>query len=73
MNNGALFKLHSPKKGQWAAVKWRVLPGAPIFSRMLTSGDLFVSCVGGMVTVSPDGSMKCLKRSDVFSAEITPR
>jgi len=71
-NNGALFKLRSPRKGQWTAVKWRVLPGAPMFSRMLTSGDLFVSCVGGMVTVSPDGSMECLKRSDVISSD-TPR
>jgi HEAT repeat protein len=73
MNNGALFKLQSPKKGQWTAVKWRVLPGAPIFSLMLTSGDLFVSCVGGMVTVSPDGRMKCLKRSDVISSDAPSR
>jgi HEAT repeat protein len=73
LNGGAIFKLKSAKKGQWAAVKWRILPGAPIFSRTLTNGDLFVSCIGGIVTVTPDGTMKCLKRSDVVSSEITPQ
>jgi len=69
MNHGVVYRLNSPKQGQWVAIKWRALPGAPIFSRMLTTADLLVSCTGGIVLVSLDGKMKCLGRSDVLVSQ----
>jgi hypothetical protein len=63
-NSGFIFKLHTAGNQRWAAEKWRALPGAPRFSRLLKNGDLFVTCYGGMVVVSPAGEMKSLTREE---------
>ncbi len=73
MNNGIIYKItHTPptaaEKDQWKVNPWRVLPGAPHFSRLLQNGDLLVRCYGGIVLISPDGTMKSLTRAEVFKA-----
>lgn len=62
---GAVYKVHEQKPGKWVGEKWRELPGAPRFSLLLKDGRLFVNCNGGMVTISPDGEMKCLTLDEV--------
>jgi HEAT repeat protein len=64
MNSGAIYKLTKKPDGSWLGEKWRALPGAPRFSRMLKDGNLFVSCYGGIVTISPDGEIRLLTRSE---------
>ena len=66
MNHGIIFKLSKGADGAWTAEKWRALPGAPHFSLLLADGKIFVSCYGGMVMVSPDGSMKSLTRGEAI-------
>jgi HEAT repeat protein len=57
LNHGYLylvdFKDGSPPKSRI----WKVLPGAPLKSGLLKSGDLFVACVGGNVLISPTGEI----------------
>jgi hypothetical protein len=65
MNSGFILKVSKSADGRWMAANWRVLPGAPIFSRLLEDGSLFVSCYGGIVMVSPDGKMRYLTRREV--------
>lgn len=61
---GAIYKLSKRADGSWVGEKWRALPGGPRFSRMLQKGYLFVSCYGGIVTISPDGEIRSLTRSE---------
>lgn len=63
-NSGCLFRISKTVDGDWSASKWRVLPGAPRFSRLLKDGNLFVSCHGGMVLIAPDGRMRQLTRQE---------
>ena len=63
-NSGCLFKISKTADGRWGAEKWRVLPGAPRFSRLLKNGNLFISCHGGMVLISPDGRMRSVTRQE---------
>lgn len=63
-NSGFIFKIQKGAGQQWTAEKWRALPGAPRFSRLLENGSLFVSCHGGIVLVSPAGEMKSMTRSE---------
>lgn len=65
-NNGFILNLSRGADGKWAAAKWRVLPGAPKFSRLLKDGRMLVSCRGGIVLVAEDGDMKSLTRSQVI-------
>ena len=65
-NTGCLFRITKDAGGHWGARRWRELPGAPRFSRLLKDGNLFVSCFGGVVLVSPDGGMRSLKREEVL-------
>lgn len=62
-NRGFIFKIQKGADQQWRAEKWRALPGAPRFSRLLENGSLFVSC-DGIVVVSPGGEMKSMTRSE---------
>jgi HEAT repeat protein len=61
---GAIYRLLKTADGSWVGQKWRALPGAPRFSRVLKDGNLFVSCNGGIVAISPDGDMRLLERSE---------
>jgi hypothetical protein len=65
-NRGTLYKVTKNSKGKWDAAKWRVLPGAPLCSRLLKDRSLWVSCYGGIVIVSPGGEMRSLTRSECF-------
>lgn len=73
-NEGCLFRIGKAADGHWSAQKWRVLPGAPRFSRLLKDGNLFVSCHGGIAMISRDGEMRSLKRheSGVFAPAREP-
>ena len=73
MNNGLIYKLGKNADGAWTAEKWRALPGAPVFSRLLQDGRIFVSCYGGIVLVSPDGSMKSLTRREALKGPVSRR
>ncbi len=73
MNHGLIFGLRKGADGAWMAEKWRALPGAPRFSRLLSDGRLFVSCHGGIVLVSPDGSMKSLTRRESLKSAASTR
>jgi hypothetical protein len=64
LDRGSVYKLAKRADGSWAGEKWRALPGAPRFSRMLKDGNLFISCNGGIVTISPDGEIRWLTRSE---------
>lgn len=64
-NSGCLFRISKTADGEWSASKWRVLPGAPEVSRLLKDGNLFVSCHGGMVLISPDGRMRSVTRPEL--------
>jgi HEAT repeat protein len=65
-NYGRLYRLRKNDAGKWTAEPWRVLPGAPIFSRKLEDGNLLINCHGGIVLVSPDGTMKTLTRKEAL-------
>lgn len=66
MNGGVIYKLSRSAAASWTAEKWRALPGAPRFSRLLENGDLLVSCYGGIVRVSPEGEMRLLTRGEAM-------
>jgi HEAT repeat protein len=63
---GVIYRLVKKADGSWIGEKWRALPGAPRFSRMLRDGNLFVSCYGGIVTISPDGAIRLLRRAELL-------
>jgi hypothetical protein len=65
-NRGLVYRITKNDEGRWIATPWRVLPGAPWFSRLLQDGKLFVNCRGGIVIVSPDGDMKSLTRKEAL-------
>jgi hypothetical protein len=76
-NSGCLFRMSKPAEGEWCASQWCVLPGAPRVSRLLKDGNLFISCDGGMVLISPDGRMRSVTRQEAGfktrqPAEVTP-
>jgi hypothetical protein len=66
-NHGFVYRISKNDEGRWTATKWRALPGAPRFSRLLQDGRLFVNCVGGIVIVSPDGGMQMQTRKDALT------
>ncbi len=72
INDGFLFRLTKDAHGSWTAKKWRALPGAPRFSRLLTDGSLFISCYDGIVLVFPNGEMKSLTRKEVLRSPSSP-
>jgi hypothetical protein len=51
-----LYRINA-EAGQPRATLWRDLPGAPDKAFLLKNGTLFVSCDGGDVEVSPDGTL----------------
>jgi HEAT repeat protein len=61
-NSGFIQTLSKGVDGRWTATKWKTLPGAPRFSRLLRDGRLLISCYGGIVLVSSDGEMTSLTR-----------
>ncbi len=72
-NDGALFKLIPAPEGRWTLTKWRILPGAPDFSRLLQDGRLLINChSSGTVLVTPEGKMTLLTRAEALRPE-TPR
>ncbi len=62
-NKGVLYRVVRLTDG-WHALAWRVLPGAPRCSSLLADGNLFVSCVGGSIVVSPSGQMHMASRAE---------
>ena len=63
-NSGFIYKIEKAGEQRWTGTKWRALPGAPRFSRVLKDGRLFVSCFDGIVLVTTDGEMKSVTRSE---------
>lgn len=70
---GAVYKVSKNADGIWEAKPWRMLPGAPHFSRMLKDGSLFVSCYGGIVRISPEGEIRALTRNESTDAPAPER
>lgn len=64
MNSGFIYRITQATNGAWSVEKWRALPGAPRFSRLLEDGRIFISCYGGIVLIFPNGDMKSLTRSE---------
>ncbi|ABF90197.1 PBS lyase HEAT-like repeat protein [Myxococcus xanthus DK 1622] len=56
-NDGMLYRI-VPRDGAYVAEPWRVLPGAPRRSGLLSDGRLFVSCLGADVVITPEGDMR---------------
>lgn len=54
---GRVYKLTETTDGAWDVELWRVLPGNPRSSWLLTSGELHVGTSGGSILISPDGDM----------------
>jgi HEAT repeat protein len=58
MNSGYLYLVTRGPDGKPNARPWNVLPGAPMKSGVLENGDLFVSCYGGDVLITPTGEFR---------------
>lgn len=63
IDRGVLYRI-TGGAGDWKAIKWKILPGAPRRSRLLPSGDLFVACQSGSVVVSATGEIRMATRSE---------
>ena len=58
MNSGYLYMV-TPTPGKLPTAKpWKVLPGAPKKTGILENGDLFVSCHGGDILITPSGEFR---------------
>jgi HEAT repeat protein len=63
-NRGGLYRISKDDTG-WKAAKWKVLPGAPRYSRLLKDGDLFVACGGGNIRMSSVGDIRMADECDL--------
>ena len=63
INDGALFLVAVPPRGEPRASLWKSLPGAPSRSGMLSDGNLYIACQGGDIVVTPDGRMMMADQS----------
>jgi|JI6StandDraft_1071083.scaffolds.fasta_scaffold01412_10 HEAT repeat protein len=66
MNHGSILMLTRSTDAKWTSARWRALPGAPRFSRLLQDGRLLINCYGGIVLVSMGGEMKVLTRDEAL-------
>jgi HEAT repeat protein len=60
-NEGRLHRVVRDESGNWKAVLWRILPGAPEWAQERYENNrsiLRVACVGGTVDVAPDGTIR---------------
>jgi hypothetical protein len=57
LNHGYLYLVEFKEGAPPKARIWKVLPGAPMQTGLLKSGDLFVACAGGNVLISPTGEI----------------
>ena len=71
-NSGFIHRITKAADGAWWVEKWRALPGAPRFSRLLKDGSLFVSCYGGIALISAEGDIKSLTRSEALKQSAAP-
>lgn len=58
MNSGYLYLITEEPGKPPIARPWKALPGSPMKSGILENGDLFVSCVGGDVLITPSGEFR---------------
>lgn len=59
INEGMIIELERSKSGVWTSTPWRRLPGAPVASGLVETGELFVKVVnGGGLLVSDKGVMR---------------
>lgn len=57
-NDGYVHRIEFPESGVPTTARWRVLPGAPLWSAVLESGELLVECVSGTVVIDLRGNVK---------------
>jgi hypothetical protein len=57
-NRGAVYRVSQDANGDWSATVWRRLPGAPISSSVVESGELRIDTCSGSLVISQDGSMR---------------
>ncbi|MBK7642684.1 MAG: hypothetical protein IPJ19_06470 [Planctomycetes bacterium] len=57
LEEGVLYRIDLGADGSYKATWWKRLPGAPSRSGLRADGTLVVSCRGGTIAVSPDGSL----------------
>lgn|GEM_PF-2525070 len=60
-HHGMLYRVIS-KGDSYMAEPWRTLPGAPKVAGTMEDGRLFVSCAGGDIIVTADGTMEMSTR-----------
>ena len=58
-NEGMIFRLEIGPDGAWKAEPWIALPGAPMSSRIVETGELLVDTfLGGTILLSENGKMR---------------
>ncbi|MDH5763792.1 MAG: HEAT repeat domain-containing protein [Nitrospinota bacterium] len=58
-NNGMVYELFQGKDGYWQEKEWLKLPGSPISSRFVETGEILINTSGGgSILLSKNGSMQ---------------
>jgi len=63
IDEGALYLVQSRGHKSYLASRWKILPGAPERSELLSDGSMFISCSRGAVVVTPEGELKKASKS----------
>ena len=56
-NRGMVYRIIQTSNGQWQAVAWKSLPGAPRRSGRMKDGRLFVACCGADIFLNSEGKL----------------
>ncbi len=64
-NHGMVYAMRRDASGAWSARPWRALPGAPMESRPVSTGEVLIDVFGGgTVLLRPDGSFRMAPCAD---------
>lgn len=59
MNKGQIYRLSKDYKGLWQAELWQNLPGSPMTSWLVETGELLINTYnGGSLLLGPDGNFR---------------
>ena len=59
INNGMMYRLETDSDGTWQAKPWIALPGAPMSSWIVETGELLINTIGGgSILLSEEGKMR---------------
>ncbi|NTX54458.1 HEAT repeat domain-containing protein [Myxococcus sp. CA039A] len=70
-HRGMLYRI-VPKGDSYVAEPWRALPGSPKVAGTMEDGRLFISCAGGDVIVTPDGTLEMSTRESRRARPVKP-